>query len=71
MNLEEGKKKKKKTSCESFRIVMTHNPAKFRFTTLKNQGAKVRRRKVTGFAGISSYEYRTQQYQLLTAVTHE
>ena len=54
MNLEEGKKKKKKTSCESFRIVMTHNPAKFRFTTLKNQGAKVRRRKVEAFAGTSS-----------------
>ena len=72
MHLEEGKKKSKKDQ-QSFRIVVTHNPAEFRFPTLKNQGAKMRRRKVImAFAGTSSYctSTRTQQYQvLLTAVT--
>ena len=33
----------KKASHELFRIDMTHNPAKFRFPTLKNQSAKVGR----------------------------
>ena len=34
---------------------MTHNPAKFRFPTLKNQGAKARGQNVTVFDGTSTY----------------
>ena len=73
VHLQEGKKKSRRDQ-QSFRIVVTHNPAKFLFTTLKNQGAKVRRRKVImAFAGTSLYytSTRTQQYQVLTAVTYE
>ena len=44
-----------KANCEFFRMVMTHNPAKFRFPTLKNQSAKVRRHKLLPVAGTSSY----------------
>ena len=41
-NEEAEKKKIKKTSGQFFRVVMVHNHAKFRFSTLKNQSAKVR-----------------------------
>ena len=48
-------KDKKLVNRELFRIVIPHNPSKFRFQTLKNQTAKARSRKVLAAPGTSSY----------------
>ena len=72
-------KDKKLVNRELFRIVIPHNPSKFRFQTLKNQTAKARSRKVLAAPGTSSYipvltcaaaEFMYQDYCLLQLVLH-
>ena len=61
----------KKASRDFCRMVMTHNPAIFRFPSLKNQSEKVPRHKVLAVGGISSYHKKTSTSTTIESPTNK